>query len=74
MAGLPRLDVTQIVATFGTPVELVRACGAAGFVLSHGSIYKWLTRDRITMDGWLLLSTVHEKLHGRPLNLLDFVR
>jgi len=72
---LPYIDVKAIIRVFGeTYPAVVQTVRLAGFNIETAKIQKWVERNRITMDGWLLLSTAYEAVHGRALNLNDFIR
>lgn len=72
MAGvrIPTLDVPRIVGVFGGgPVECAAACQSVGFSVSISTIRRWIYRDRIPMDGWLMVARTYGLL--RAPGILD---
>lgn len=75
MAGvrIPKLDVARIVGVFGGgPVECAAACQSVGFSVSVSTIRRWIYRDRIPMDGWLMVAWAWELTRGTILDLSAF--
>lgn len=75
MAGvrIPKLDVARIVGVFGGgPVECAAACQSVGFSVSVSTIRRWISRERIPMDGWLMVSWTWELMHGHQLEINSF--
>lgn len=71
---LPTVDVKAIYQEFGDTVpEVIRIVRLAGFSLEEATARKWLQRNRITMDGWLLLSTAFEAINEKKLDLRTFL-
>lgn len=75
MAGvrIPSLDIERIVAVFGGgPVACADACNSVGFWLEVTTIRKWLKRNSLPMNGWLMISRAWELTHGTLLDLNTF--
>ena len=70
---LPSLDIPRIVDLFGGPLGCSRACEEVGFSLPSSTPRKWLSRNRLPMDGWLMLNAAHEIKRGKSLNLNDYI-
>lgn len=70
---VPVVDVPKVVAIYGGPIGWERACADVGLTLPSSTIRKWLSRRRLPMDGWLLMSRTHEIKKGAPLHLNDFL-
>lgn len=70
---IPKLDVARIVGVFGGgPVECAAACQSVGFSVSVSTIRRWIYRDRIPMDGWLMVAWSYELKHDLKLDLNTF--
>lgn len=72
---IPHLDVKEIVNVFGGgPLGCVRALREAGFSVETQAVRHWSRRDRLPMDGFLMISTAHEVRTGKPLDINKYIR
>ncbi|MGZ6725288.1 MAG: hypothetical protein ACXVHK_30600 [Solirubrobacteraceae bacterium] len=67
--------MAKIVGVFGGgPVECAAACQSVGFSVSVSTIRRWVSRERIPMDGWLMVSWTYDLLQGRQLQVHHFIK